>query len=134
MPYQPYAPSRESRSWAFHYMWYGAASAVLVLIFRSFAPPPGLSALIGFAVGGVLGSAFPWRSDDYFRALCASGHRAMAAFLAVYVFLAFVASLNIVRARLPMQGTLAFDAYFIALMAMAAFYAGYAYAWLRGRF
>lgn len=136
MPYKPFAVDERQKSQSFRTIWLGAAGSLAALLLRIFMPQlPTPAILIGFPVGGLLASALAWQSDDYFRALCAMGHKFMAAFLAIYTFAAWMGENFVPAGSLRwLDGLIIMDGYFIALCTMTAFYTGYAYAWLRDRF
>ncbi len=145
MPYKPGAIDESDRSYLYRHFWAGAACCALMcanFLVGYDGMFPGVIA--GCAVGGVLVSSINGRADDYFRSLCAVGHRWAMAVLAAYLFAAFIAQ-NGDLAASPGQIAIAgaasadmtatkailFDGYLLALCLSTAFYAGYIFQWAR---
>ncbi|PKP98683.1 MAG: hypothetical protein CVT76_01905 [Alphaproteobacteria bacterium HGW-Alphaproteobacteria-15] len=109
----------------------------------------GVAAAIPFGgnVGVLLASTITGRTDDYFRSLCATGHRWVVFALSIYMlaaWLAQIADLSHAAGSALSTGSfngstsvpiaLIFDAYLFAIILSLIFYAGYGFAWLRDHF
>ena len=148
MPFDPLAPTETERSNAYKGIWIGALCAIvtLPLFLMGF---DGVAAAIPFGgnVGVLLASTITGRTDDYFRSLCATGHRWVVFALSIYMlaaWLAQIADLSHAAGSALSTGSfngstsvpiaLIFDAYLFAIILSLIFYAGYGFAWLRDHF
>jgi len=148
MPYDPKALTQADRSRAYLMMWFGGAATIVMAAQYVIAPASDAFGIgLGLSVGSLLGSVIAWRADEYFRSLCAMGHRWAIGLLAAYLFALFVMR-TFDLSHSPGQQAVAsgvgenaartlpvmlHDAYFLCLATALAFHAGYAFAWLRGR-
>jgi hypothetical protein len=146
MPYRPYVQTESQRSYAFRYMWFGAACSVALLPIYLFGVRGPYGLILGGAVGGLVASAITGRTDDYFRSLCAVGHRWVVVALGIYMFAGFTLYLSDVaspvgRGFLSADGqpvsvggaALFFDGHLAAIILAIVYHAGYGYQWLRDR-
>jgi hypothetical protein len=140
MPYDPLASTTRQRNLAFIMVWVGAASTLVLIGFALLSTahaPMGL--FVGFSAGGLLASTLRGRNDDgYFHQLCSTGHRMACAYAALCLLAVWLTTLLdptgvITSGPIGLMNTLS-NPYFIALGTAAAFYTGYAFAWLRDRF
>lgn len=135
MPYDPYAPDERARTNA--YRWVpicGLFTLILIALKLTVGLDGHVSVIVGFSVGGVLATLWSYRIDEFFERLCLNGLRWMAAFIALFVFVISMASLPSIEARLGLLHARLNDGQLIGLLAMAAYYLGFAAAWLRERF
>jgi len=150
MPYNPkaYNPPEMDRSYLYRYFWAGAVCCALTCA-NFFLRYDGIlpAWIMGGAIGGVLASSINGRADDYFRSLCAVGHKWAMAVLAAYLFAMFIAQssdLGVSPGQVAFAGASAadmtaktailFDGYMLALCLSVAFYAGYIFQWARDHF
>ena len=71
MPYDPHAPTPESRNLQFAVMWVGLIMMVLCLGHYLCDPDLRWTTLgYGIMIGGLINGALSYRSDDYFRVQC----------------------------------------------------------------
>lgn len=148
MPYKPGAIGENDRSYLYRYSWAGAVCCALMCA-NYFLRYDGIfSGLIaGCAIGGVLASSINGSADDYFRSLCAVGHRWAMVVLGAYLFVVFIAQnsdLAVSPGQIAFMGASAadmtakkavvFDGYLLALCLTAAFYSGYNFQWARDHF
>lgn len=146
MAYRPFSTTEVDRSYAYKYMWFGAACSVALLPVYLFDVRGPYGLIFGGAVGGLLASTITGRTDDYFRSLCAVGHRWVVFALSVYMFAGFTFSLADV-ATPPAHGILSdrsepapvggmalfFDGHLAAIILAIVYHAGYGYQWLRDK-
>ena len=149
MPFDPSAPTPESRGLQFGIMY--LALIMTILCIGQYLVDPDLGWVFfgyGIVIGGLINAAFAYRSDDYFRAQCFVGMSWSIAFLTIYlVFLLFlhIADFTYVAGfragqdgemvRIPMGfAGYANDASLLAMLIALAFYSGFAFAMLRDRF
>ncbi|MFM6932980.1 MAG: hypothetical protein ACKOUT_12145 [Novosphingobium sp.] len=131
MAYDPRAITEKVRARGFKMMWLGAACMVAVLLWTIFLPDrEPIGPIFGFAIGGPLGAAIAWKSDDYYKSLCNMGLRFSGAFLVVYTFAAWI--FRFILDPNPLTAVV-LDGYYLGLAAIALFYVGYTYAWFRDR-
>ncbi len=138
MAYDPFGTTERDRSRKFTLMWLGIIAALTQLALY-FADPAHSLSLTGLTAGGLVGASITYRSDDYFRALCAAGQRWVTMTIALYLFSYFMLQ-NLsdhTHSRdhtLPPGVPAMFgDAYLLGLILAAAFCLGYTWAWFRGR-
>lgn len=147
MPYRPYALTETDRSYAYKYVWFSAACSVVLLpiyLFGAQGLPYGW--VLGGTVGGLLASAITGRTDDYYRSLCAVGHRWLAFGLGLYIVAGWLLSivdigtpagwgvLSTADAQSPLGGAaLFFDGQLAAIILAIIYHAGYAYQWFYDR-
>lgn len=147
MPYRPYAMTETDRSYAYKYVWFSAACSVVLLplyLFGAQGLPYGW--VFGGTVGGLLASAVTGRTDDYYRSLCAVGHRWVACALSLYILAGWFLYLTDVgspagRGMLSAgispgptgAAALFFDGQLAAIMLAIIYHAGYGFQWLRDR-
>lgn len=149
MPYDPHAPTPESRNLQFAIMWIGLIMTVLCIGLYLWVPDLRWTTFgYGIMIGGLINGALSYRSDDYFRAQCFVGMSWALVLLAVYLFvllilsvsdIAFVTGYRMVAdgrvERIPMNAAgFANDASLLAMLLALAFYSGFAFAMLRDRF
>lgn len=150
MPYKPnaYNPPEVGPGYAYRYFWAGAVCCALTcanFLVRYDGIFSGVIA--GCAIGGVVASSINGRADDYFRSLCAVGHRWAMMVLAAYLFVMFIAQnsdLAVSPGQVAFAGASAadmtakkailFDGYLLALCLSVTFYAGYIFQWSRDHF
>lgn len=149
MPYDPHAPTPESRNLQFVIMY--VALIMTTLCIAQYLVDPDLDWVFfgyGILIGGLINAAFAYRSDDYFRAQCFVGMSWSIAFLAIYLIfllLLHIADFTYVSGfrstqdgemvRIPMGfAGYANDASLLAMLIALAFYSGFAFAMLRDRF
>lgn len=147
MPYRPLTPSEPDRSYAYRHVWVSAAgSLILLAVYLLEIAKPFNAFIVGTVAGGLIGSAVIGRSDDYFRSLCAVGHRWVFMALGIYLFAGWAVSeytdvptpglFALSGAAQPPQcavTALFYDGYFAAIMLAIVYHAGYGYQWLRDR-
>ncbi|MFM5955417.1 MAG: hypothetical protein ACKOPE_14095 [Novosphingobium sp.] len=132
----PAPVTQKQRSAAYVTMWLGALGSLLLLASHIGGWPIGkLGPVMGIAAGGMLSVAWNYRMDDYFRSLCAKGQQFLTFFMGVYLFVLWV---DITlhddgKANGAFTAWMA-DGYMAAICGCVAFYAGYAYAFIRDRF
>lgn len=145
MPYRPYTSSESQRSYAYKYVWFGAACSVALLPLYLFGVRGPYGFIFGGAVGGLLASTLTGRADDYFRSLCANGHRWVVFALSLYMFAGF--TLYLFGVATPsghdLSGSseaasvggmaLFFDGHLVGIILTIVYHAGYGYQWLRDR-
>lgn len=144
MPYTPYTATEVSRSYAYRSAWGSAACSVVILPLYLI----GFDGIIygwifGGAVGGVLASVITGRADDYFRSLCAVGHRWVMFALAIYMlagWLVWTIDIALPAGRGVLAGSSAevssvfFDGHLFALVLAIVYHAGYGFQWARDHF
>jgi hypothetical protein len=147
MPYDPQAIGQEQRTLAYRVMGGCGAGVVIGLISHLAATAPVLAAGgAGLGAAGLCMSAYTSQYDEYFRTLCAAGHRWLAAGLALALFgwcLSGVVSLScgagsalgsdgaVTRCSWGLAGAGSVDAFVIAMAAALMFYAGFVFAWAK---
>lgn len=147
MAYESNAITEQDRASAYWVVWAGFAATPFAIAARVLQIDHFLTApIFGLAIGGLLVSVLGRGQDDYFKSLCAMGHRFMAAFLALYLFVMFVIELSDVayslgssltsdgEAERTINGGFAYliDGPLIAMASMLFYYCGFAYERLRG--
>jgi hypothetical protein len=147
MPYNPQAIGEEQRSHAYRFMGCCGAVVLVGLISHLTSEMPVLPAAgAGLGAAGLCMSAFSGQYDEYFRNLCAVGHRWLAASLALALFgwcLIGVSALScgagtalgsegaVTRCSWGFAGAGSIDAFAIVMAATLMFYAGFAFAWAK---
>ena len=149
MPYDPHAPTPESRNLQFAVMWVGLIMMVLCLGHYLCDPDLRWTTLgYGIMIGGLINGALSYRSDDYFRAQCFVGMSWSIGLVAVYLFFLLILSVSDIAVvagyrmtshgeteRFPMSAAgFANDATLLSMLVSLAFYLGFAFAMLRDRF
>lgn len=145
MPYQPYTSTEVDRSYAYKSAWISAACSVVTLpLYLLGYDGIVYGWIFGGAVGGVLASALTGRTDDYFRSLCAVGHRWVMLVLGTYMLAGWLvwtitdvlppargvlSETNVIRADAGVA--MFFDAQLVAIVLVIVFHAGYGFQWLR---
>lgn len=138
MPYEPNTWSRTERERNFSLIWFGAAGSIVALGIYLWNPAAkhlgALGPFLGFSAGSVIASAFRAKQDDYFLAMCAKGLQWMGSFVALHMVTIWCLRMfDTGNGWIAGLMTHLSDAYFISLVAVVIFHAGYGYAWLRGR-
>ncbi|MEL6539941.1 MAG: hypothetical protein AAFQ34_00890, partial [Pseudomonadota bacterium] len=147
MAYDPSAIMERDRSWHYSAIWVGAAGAVFSAANLFIGMDNVLSAMAyGAMAGGPLSVAFSRRPDEYLTSLLRVGLRWLSAALGVYLMLYFWIARGDVANELGYwlaDGETRYNASAFAqvatngtnaLMALAlAFYAGFAFVWVRDR-
>lgn len=149
MPYDPYAPTAETRSWPFIIMWLGLLGTVISLVQYLIDPDVRwMSIPFGLMCAGLANAAYPDRADDYFRAQCNFAMRWSIGLVAVYTFALFILRMYDIAyvtgfrsvsdgeiERIPMGFSgYANDATLFAMLVALTFYGAFAFAMLRDRF
>jgi hypothetical protein len=144
--YRPFAQSESQRSYAYKYVWFGAACSVALLPVYLLGVHGPYGLIFGGAVGGLFASAITGRTDDYFRSLCTVGHRWVMVALSLYMFAGFTLYL-FGDATPPGRGVLSgstqppavgsmalfYDGHLAAIVLTIIYHAGYGYQWIRDR-
>ena len=148
MPYDPHAPTAESRNLQFVIMWLGWIMTVLCLLQYLFMPELRWMAFgYGIMIGGLINAGLSFGSDSYFRSQCFVGMSWSLLLVAIYLFvllilavsdIAFVAGYRMTSdgetERIPMTAAgYANDATLLAILVSLAFYSGFGFAMLRDR-
>lgn len=144
MPYTPYTATEVSRSYAYRSAWVSAACSVVILpLYLTGFDGIFYGWIFGGAVGGVLASVFTGRADDYFRSLCAVGHRWVMFALVAYMLAGWLVwTIDIAhpagRGLLAKSSTDApsvfFDGHLFAIGLAIIYHAGYGFQWARDHF
>ena len=144
MPYKPLAIGEQERSLAYRLVPACGVAVVIGLISHltndQWVLP---TAGAGLGAAGLCMSAFPGQHDEYFRMLCAVGHRWLAASLALALFgwcLMGVAGLScnagvavgsdgaVTRCSSGLTSLAGVDAYMLVMIAALIFHAGFMFA------
>lgn len=148
MPYKPHAPDKTDRSRNYTLIWFGSASAPFTFV-NLFIGMDNLLVVVAYGgmAGGLLQSALGLSGDEYFRSLCGVGHRWAIAALGFFLMVLFVLGNGEIAhnagywmaagetkpdgssIRVPFME----NAIVLSVLVSLAFYAGYAFAWLRDR-
>ncbi|MFL0670717.1 MAG: hypothetical protein ACJLS3_04605 [Erythrobacter sp.] len=144
MPYNPQAIGEEERSYAYRFVPACGAAVVLGLITHLTSDQWVLpTAGAGLGAAGLCMSAFPGQYDEYFRTLCAVGHRWLAASLALALFgwclmgvvgLSYGAGVAVGSEGAVTRfssGLASVDAYTLIMIAALIFHAGFTFAWVK---
>ncbi|MDP4605114.1 MAG: hypothetical protein NWS68_03045 [Erythrobacter sp.] len=147
MPYKPYTPAEVDRSYAYKYAWFSAACTVFSFANLFIGMDNMLSAMaFGAMAGGPLSVAFGAKADEYFQSLMKTGLRWMSAVLGAYLVALFILASGDVANELGYVfggggaqreavgvAALALNGLTVAIVLTLAFYAGFAFQWLRDR-
>ncbi|MFM5907287.1 MAG: hypothetical protein ACKOPO_06850 [Novosphingobium sp.] len=132
----PQPITQKQRSAAYVVMWLGALGSLVLLVSHIAGWQIGkIGPVMGITAGGMLSVAWNYRSDDYFRSLCAKGQQFLTFFMGAYLFIMWcdITLHDDGKADGALTAWMA-DGYMAAICASAAFYAGYAWAYIRDRF
>jgi len=147
MAYDPNSITESDRSLQYSMMWVGAGGAIFSTA-NLFAGMDNMLSAIAFGAmaGGPLSVAFGSRADEYLGSLINVGLRWMCAALGVYLMVLFLIATGDVanelgfwlasgdsRADEPAIRALAVNGLTATIALSLAFYAGYAFAWIRDK-
>lgn len=147
MPYKPGGIGEAERSNQFVVLWFSVGGAVFSFVNLFIGMDNMLSAIaFGSMAGGPLSAAFGNRADEYLQSLMKTGLRWMSAALGVYLVVLFILASGDVANELgfmlandgaPRQAggvkMVAMNGLTVAIALSLAFYAGFAFQWLRDR-
>ena len=149
MPFDPRAPTPESRGVQFGLMYLALFMTCLCVVQYVLDPDLNwMSIGYGIMMGGLINAALGFWSDSYFRAQCYVGMSWSAALLAIYLFVLMILRVSDIpfvtgyRAvadgevvRIPMNAAAYVnDASVLAMLLALAFYSGFVFAMLRDRY
>jgi hypothetical protein len=148
MPYKSHSPDSVDRSRNYVLIWFGGASALFTFV-NLFIGMDNLLVVMAYGgmAGGLLQSVLGLSGDEYFRSLCSVGHRWAIVALGVFLMVLFISANGEIaksagawlasgEARAtgaPIRVPFLENAIFLSVLVSLAFYAGYAFAWLRDR-
>lgn len=148
MPYEPYSSEPADPSRNYGWIWFGSACALFTFA-NLFVGMDNLLAVIAYSgmAGGLLQSALGPSGDEYFRSLCSVGNRWAIAALGFFLMLALLPEIGEVAHKAglwpssgeanPSEASIQMpfqeNAIILSVLVSLAFYAGYAFAWLRDR-
>ncbi len=147
MPYKPNAVGETERSNQYVALWFGVGGAAFSFANLFIGMDNMLSAMaFGAMAGGPLSGAFTTYTDEYLKSLMSTGLRWMGAVLGAYLVALFILASGDVANELGYAfggggaqhdavgiGALAMNGLTVAIVLTLAFYAGFAFQWLRDR-
>ncbi|WP_086607508.1 hypothetical protein [Erythrobacter donghaensis] len=147
MPYKPNTVGERERSNQFVVLWFSVGGAVFSFANLFIGMDNMLSAVaFGSMAGGPLSVAFGTHADEYLQSLLKTGLRWMSAVLGVYLVALFILASGDVANELGYAfggggaqreavgiEALAMNGLTVAIALTLAFYAGFAFQWLRDR-